>query len=299
MKFEPMPWSFRQPGQHPPIQHLAVLGNFPPRRCGLASYTYDSIEALRLHPSQPVVDIYVMDDDSIENYSDEVTMLLEDGKIDAYIAAADAINKSDAEMLWIQHEFGIFGGEAGSHLLALLNRVDVPVAITLHTILDSPSPAQRSVLQALCDRAVSIIVMARRGKEILLENYHIDGEKISVIPHGVPDRPMTSPRVAREILGLADRPSVLTFGLLAPDKGIEDMIEAMPVVLATVPDAHYVVLGATHPNLLKNGADPYRQKLLARIASLGLGDAVTLIDRFVSLDELVQWLAAADVYVTP
>ena len=299
MKFEPISFPARTKPAAAIVKHIALLGNFPPRRCGLATFTQDSYLAITGTAATPRVDLYVMDDGAIDQYPPVVSTLIAQGNVAAYQQAADDINRSGAQALWIQHEFGIFGGEAGSHLLALINRVRVSIVATLHTVLEKPSPSERSVMQALMDRADTLIVMVERGRQILCENYQVDADKIIVIPHGVPDRAPIAPHVARERLGLAQRPTIFTFGLLAPDKGIEDMVEAMPRICAAVPDAHYIVLGATHPHLLKSGGDDYRQRLQARIAELGIEESVTLLDRFVELEELTDWLAAADVYVTP
>ncbi len=301
MKFDPLPW----PG-NPTIaravrtpSHIALLGNFPPRRCGIATYTEDSWLALKAHTPAPRVDIYAMDDGQVEGYGHDITRLIPQDDVAAYHAAADAIDASGAQILWVQHEFGIFGGESGSFVLGLVNRVKIPVAVTLHTILETPNGSQRSVLEALLDRAATVIVMAEKGREILERVYAVDPAKVSVIPHGIPDRPQGDATVSRAKLGLPERPSILTFGLLSPDKGIADMVEAMPAIRSACPDAHYVVLGATHPHLVRHAGETYRETLLARVAELGLQDNVSFVDRFVELDELTEWLTAADVYVTP
>ena len=301
MKFDPLPW----PGQ-PLIaraagvpSHVALLGNFPPRRCGLATYTHDSWLALKGHNPSPRVDVYAMDDGQVEGYGTDIDRLIPQDDVAAYHAAADAIDASGAQILWVQHEFGIFGGEAGSYLLGLVNRVSIPVAVTLHTILESPNGSQRSVLEALLDRAATIIVMAAKGREILERVYKVDPAKVKVVPHGIPDRPLGDAPAMRAQLGLPERPTILTFGLLSPDKGIADMIEAMPVIRKQCPDAHYIVLGATHPHFLRNEGEQYRDTLLARVAELELQSSVSFVDRFVELEELTEWLTAADVYVTP
>lgn len=301
MKFDPLPWpghsSIARAVRTP--SHIALLGNFPPRRCGLATYTEDSFLALTGHPTAPSVDVYAMDDGQVEGYGANITSLIPQDDISAYHRAADAINESGAQILWIQHEFGIFGGESGSHLLTLLNRISIPVAVTLHTLLDSPNGAQRAVLDTLLKRAGTIIVMAEKGRDILQRTYGIDPARVSVIAHGIPDRPVGDPVAMRTKLALPQRPTILTFGLLSPDKGIADMIEAMPAIRTRCPDAHYIVLGATHPHLKRNDGESYREALSDRVAEIGLCEAVTFIDRFMELDELTDWLTAADVYVTP
>lgn len=301
MKFEPLPWPGRAglPSFAAAPRRVALLGNFPPRRCGLATYTADSWAALVASDNAPRIDVYAMDDGQVEGYGDEIAALIPQDDISAYLAAADAIDASGADMLWIQHEYGIFGGIAGSHLLALINRVRTPVTVTLHTILEHPNGDQRSVMDVLLARASTIIVMAEKGRDILKAAHGIDPARVTVIPHGIPDCERSTPAKARKKLGLPDRPTVLTFGLLSPDKGIADMVEAMPDIVRACPDAHYIVLGATHPHLVRNEGEAYRDTLRARIAELGLDAAITLVDRFVELEELTDWLAAADVYVTP
>lgn len=301
MKFDPLPW----PG-HASIaravripSHVALLGNFPPRRCGLATYTHDSWLSLRAHTPAPRVDVYAMDDGQVDGYGPDIDTLIPQDDVAAYHAAADAIDASGAQILWVQHEFGIFGGEAGSYLLGLVNRVTIPVAVTLHTILENPNGSQRSVLESLLDRAATVIVMADKGREILERVYNVDPAKVSVIAHGIPDRPVGNATDARERLNLPERPTILTFGLLSPDKGIADMIEAMPAIRTQCPDAQYIVLGSTHPHLLRHEGETYRDALIARVAELGLQNSVNFVDRFLELDELTEWLTAADVYVTP
>ena len=280
-----------------PPRHIALIGNFPPRRCGIAMYTYDSWAALRESSAAPRIDIYALDDGRVGEYGDEIAMLVAEDDPIAYARAADAIMASGAEVAWVQHEFGIFGGEAGAYLLTLINRLDLPLVVTLHTVLERPTPAQARVMEGLLARADRLVVMAEKGREILVRCHGADPARIEVVPHGVPDRPYEPTSVAKARLGLDERPLLLTFGLLSPDKGIEDMIEALPAVRDACPELRYVVLGATHPNLV--GGEDFRQRLTARAAELGMGQNVAFIDRFVEQDELLDWLAAADVYVTP
>lgn len=298
MKFDPLPWPANMRSKRLP-SHVALLGNFPPRLCGLATYTFDCWQSLSGHPTRPTVDVYAMDDGQVEGYGPDIEQLIPQEDIGAYQAAADRIDASGAQVLWIQHEYGIFGGDAGSHLLALINRVQTPIAVTLHTILENPNDTQRTVLEALMARASTIIVMAEKGREILARTHGIDPARVTVIAHGIPDRPLVDPSEARQRLELADRPTILTFGLLSPDKGISDMIEAMPAIVAGTPEAHYIVLGATHPHLIRHEGEAYRESLVARIEELGLTNNVSLVDRFCDIVELTDWLAAADIYVTP
>lgn len=279
--------------------HIAMIGNFPPRQCGLATYTHDSWTALLDHPDHPTVDIYAMDDGQVSGYGPVPAMLIEQGDPQAYARAAQAINASGAHLAWVQHEFGIFGGEAGSHLLSLVNRLETPFVVTFHTVLEKPDQAQRRVMDQLTAAASGLVVMTETGRQILERSYGVDPSAVTVIAHGVPDRPYEDPAAAKDRLGLDSRPLVLTFGLLSPDKGIRHMIEAMPIICGERPDTHYVVLGATHPHLIAREGERHREALVARADELGVDGNVSFVDRFVGLGELLDWLAAADIYVTP
>lgn len=279
--------------------HIAMIGNFPPRQCGLATYTHDSWTALLDHPDAPIVDVYAMDDGQVSGYGPIPAMLIGQDDPQAYARAAQAINASGAQLAWVQHEFGIFGGNAGSHLLSLVSRLEIPFAVTFHTLLDNPDEAQRRVMEQLIAAASGLIVMTETGRQILEQCYGVDPGAVSVVAHGVPDRPYVDPVDAKARLGLDDRPLVLTFGLLSPDKGIRHMIEAMPIICGDCPQAQYVVLGATHPHLIAREGERHREELAALAAELGVRANVRFVDRFVGLEELLDWLAAADVYVTP
>lgn len=297
MTFQPIRLRCAFPFDLAPPRHIALVGNFPPRRCGLATYTHDSRAALLASAPAPRVDLYAMDDGRVGDYAGEVAMLVPEADPAAYARAADAIVASGAEVAWIQHEFGIFGGEAGAYLLTLVNRLDIPLVVTFHTVLERPTRAQGQVMEALLARADRVVVMAEKGRALLIEVYGADPARIDVVAHGVPDRPLEPASAAKARLGLDLRPLLLTFGLLSPDKGIADMIEALPAVRSACPEVRYVVLGATHPNLA--GGTEFRAELAGRVAELGLADSVDFVDRFVAQDELLDWLAAADVYVTP
>ena len=199
----------------------------------------------------------------------------------------------------LQHEFGIFGGQAGSHVLEVVERLRTPLITTLHTVLSRPDPAQHAVLVGLAGASRRLVVMSERGRRMLGEVYDVPDSKIDVIAHGIPDLPFADTGAAKAALGYAGRSVILTFGLLAPSKGIEIMIEAMPRVLAGTPSAVYVVLGATHPNLLRTEGEAYREGLHARVRALGLEDSVVFLDRFVDQATLIRFIAMCDVYVTP
>ncbi len=282
------------------LDRIALIGNFLPRKCGLATFTTDTYHALRERYPTMAVDVYAMDDrPGAYAYPPEVTHSIPQDDPIAYLDAARRIEASGAQAVWVQHEYGIYGGSAGEHIVALLDRVNVPVIITLHTILETPNTDERRVLEALLRRAAKVIVMADKGREILMRVHGTDARKIVTIPHGVHDRPLVDPATMKGAFGWADRDVILTFGLLAPNKGIETMIEAMPAVAAAHPRALYVVLGATHPHLVAHEGEAYRDGLKAQAAALGVADNVCFLDGFVEQDELLDYLQAADLYVTP
>ncbi|WP_313536559.1 glycosyltransferase family 4 protein [Sphingomonas sp.] len=284
----------------PRIRHLALIGNFLPRKCGIATFTTDTYTALAERYPDIQVDVYAMDDlPGHYAYPPQVTGSIAQNDRSAYLETARKIEASGAEALWIQHEYGIFGGAAGEQLLALTDRVSVPVIVTLHTVLERPSADERRVMEALIRRASTLIVMAEKGREILKRVHGVEDSKIEVIPHGVPDRAFADTADFKPAFGWQGRDVILTFGLLAPSKGIETMIEAMPAVAAAHPSALYVILGATHPHLVAHEGEAYRDRLKAQIATLGLQDNVAFVDGFVEQSELLDYLQAADIYATP
>ncbi len=216
-----------------------------------------------------------------------------------YRSAAEFLNSGHYEVVSLQHEFGIFGGEAGSHILTLLTQLNMPIVTTLHTVLAEPSAIQRQVLGAIVDVSTTVIVMAEKGRELLRTVYQVPEEKVRVIPHGIPDCAFAVPGVSKAARGFADRAVILTFGLLSPNKGIEVMIEAMPAILRSRPDAVYVVLGATHPNLVRREGETYRNGLRERARQLGVENQVVFLDQFVDRATLVDFISMSDVYVTP
>jgi glycosyltransferase involved in cell wall biosynthesis len=282
------------------INHIALIGNFLPRKCGIATFTTDTYTALHARYPDMKIDVYAMDDHPGRyDYPDAVTGAIPQNDRGAYLDTARRIEQSGAQVLWIQHEYGIYGGEAGAHILALIDRVSMPLVVTLHTVLEKPSAAERAVLEGLLRRASRVIVMAERGREILTRVYGASAKSIVVIPHGVPDRDFVNPDDLKPRFGWTGRRVILTFGLLAPDKGIETIIEAMPAVVAKHPEAVYVVLGATHPNLVAHEGERYRDSLKAQAEALGVGAQVVFIDAFVEHNDLIDYLQAADIYATP
>lgn len=283
----------------PAIRHLAVIGNALPRQCGLATYTTHSVQAL--HKSFPglVIDHYALDDGHGVTYGADVHRTIPEDDVSAYVRAGAEIERSDAEAIWIQHEFGIFGGSAGKHLLTLLQHSKKPVLITLHTVLAEPDSDQAEVMRALVARADHFIVMAQHAAALLQSVYGVTADCITIIPHGAPDRALRSPAEVKQQLGLGDSPLVLTFGLLSPGKGIEYAIRALPTVLRQHPDLRYMIIGATHPALRREQGEAYRESLIALAEELGVAEHVQLVNRFLDNDELLDHLQACDVYLTP
>lgn len=279
---------------------IAFIGNALPRRCGIATFTTDLELAVSALGDVAESVIIAMDDPGgIYAYPPMVRRTIRQDEPGDYLAAAGYINREQFDVVCLQHEFGIFGGEAGDLILGLIANLKVPLVTTLHTVLDQPSPAQRRVMDAVLAASDRVIVMADKGREILIETYGADPARITVIAHGIPDVAFAPPAAAKARLGFAGRQVILTFGLLSPNKGIETMIKAMPDIIAQSPDAVYVVMGATHPQLLRHAGDAYRESLIALVDRLGLTDHVVFLNRFAERPELLDHIAMCDVYVTP
>ena len=277
---------------------VAIVGNHHPRQCGIATFTSDV--QLSLQP-QPGIENFVvaMEDGSGHRYSHPVRYVLQDS-IRADYARLGTRLRDEADVILLQHEYGIFGGNAGDWILDLLDAADLPLVTTLHTILADPDPAQAQVMRALSQRSDRLVTMSAFGERMLRNIYGVAPGAISVVPHGVPDRPWVDPVVMRARLGWPQRPTIMTFGLLGPGKSIEVMIDAMQGIAAAVPDVRYMIVGVTHPNLIEaDGRDPFREQLQSRIADLELSNQVEFVDRFLDLDTLCDYLQATDVYVTP
>jgi len=283
-----------------PPGKVAFLGDYPPRRCGIATFTRDlreSVAAARGAWTCPV--IAVSDRPGEYAYPPEVRFEIPQADAASYLRAARFLNLAHVDVLCVQHEFGIFGGAAGRHLLGLLRRVRMPVVTTLHTVLAHPDPDQRRVFAALIELSTRVVVMAARAKEMLKDIYHVAEDLVSVIPHGIPDVAFTDPSFFKDQIEVAGRPVMLTFGLLSPNKGIEYVIRALPDLVARHPRLLYIVLGATHPNLLRTGGETYRLALERLARTLGVGPHVLFVNRYVSDGELRAHIGAADVYITP
>lgn len=283
-----------------PVQHVALIGNFPPRRCGIATFTADLHAALaQADPSLRLSTIAMNDPGQRHAYPADVGYEIDQDRPEDYVAAAEHINALNPDVVSIQHEFGIFGGAAGELVLSLAERLRAPVVTTLHTVLTSPTADQRRVMTALAEHSSRLVVMTEMGREILARTWSLPEEKIAVIPHGIPDMPFLDPAFAKHRFGLEGHKVVLTFGLLSPNKGIETMIAALPALAAAHPDLIYVVLGATHPHLLAQEGEAYREQLLMQARRLGVDRHLRFVNEYVDTPILHAWLSAADIYVTP
>jgi glycosyltransferase involved in cell wall biosynthesis len=279
---------------------VCLVGTATPRRCGIATFTGDLGSALTaLQPARPAVQVALTDVGGAYAYGPEVVFEVQAPQLSDYRTAAAFLNSAAVDVVCVQHEFGIFGGPAGRHLDELLDHLRVPVVTTLHTVLAQPSPEQRAATRRVADRSDVLVVLADAAVELLVDGCGIDPAKVRVVPHGVPAVPDLDQDEAKASLGLSDRTLLLTFGLLGPDKGIEVVLAALPDLVAADPSLLYVVLGATHPHVLRDHGDVYRDSLIAQVQELGLEDHVLLVDRYAELEELCRYLAASDVYVTP
>ncbi len=282
------------------LKNIAFIGNSLPRRCGIATFTADLQQAVSKAQAYVATAIVAMTDHGhVYEYPPEVHLAIADDKRDEYIRAADILNAGNFDVTCLQHEFGIFGGEDGDHIVELLSRLKMPVVTTLHTVLAEPSPGQRRALNKIVDRSAKVVVMAEKGRTLLSEAYHVPDDKIEVVPHGIPDMPFSEPAISKAALGFDGRSVILTFGLLSPNKGIEVMIDAMPLILQSRPDAVYVILGATHPNLVRDQGEAYRESLMKRVQDLGIDESVVFLDRFVDKATLLDFISMCDVYATP
>jgi glycosyltransferase involved in cell wall biosynthesis len=281
-------------------RHIAFLGDYVPRRCGIATFTADICEAIAAEfPQASCIVGSVNDRPEGYEYSSRVRFEIAEQDVDSYRRAAEFLTMNNVEVVSVQHEFGIYGGPAGSHLLTFLREVRSPVVTTLHTVLREPNGDQREVMKQLNLLSERFIVMAERGREILDSVYGVAPEKIDVIPHGVIDMPFIDSNFYKDLFGVEGKTVLLTFGLLSPNKGIEHVIDAMPAILARHPNVVYLVLGATHPKLIESKGEAYRRELERRAEERGVTGNVYFHDRFATLEELKEYIGAADIYLTP
>ena len=282
------------------VGKVAFVGDYPPRQCGIATFTRDLRDAVAdAHPDWICPVIAVSDHPGEYAYPPEVRFEIPQPDIASYLRAADFLNLAHVDVLCVQHEFGIFGGAAGSHLLGLLRRVRMPVVTTLHTVLEHPDADQRRVFNELVDLSSRVVVMAERARGMLRSFYGVEEGKIALVPHGIPDVAFTDTSFYKDQFEVAGRPVMLTFGLLSPNKGIEYVIRALPEIVRAHPRLVYIVLGATHPNLVREEGESYRLQLERLARSLGVEKNVLFVNRYVSNEELCEYIGAADIYITP
>jgi glycosyltransferase involved in cell wall biosynthesis len=282
------------------IRKIAFVGDYLPRKCGIATFTHDMFSSVAgRFPDVQCSVVPVNDRPEGYEYRPEVRFEFAEQDLDSYLRAADFLNFANTDVVSLQHEYGIFGGPAGSHILGLVRDVRMPVVTTMHTVLQKPDADQKQVLTQLAESSARVVVMSDRARRFLRDIYGIPDGKIDVIAHGIPDTPFEPPGPYKEQFGVEGRPVALTFGLLSPNKGIEHMLRAMPDIVASFPDFVYIVLGATHPELVRQQGERYRLSLERLARDLGIEEHVIFYNRFVELAELTEFIQAADIYVTP
>jgi len=282
------------------LNRVAFIGNYLPRQCGIATFTTDLCEAIATEYNETTcIAVPVNDTAAGYPYPARVRFELTEKDIDSYRRAADFLNINNVDLVCLQHEYGIFGGRAGSHILALLRELRMPIVTTLHTILREPDPDQKRVLEEVAGLSDRLVTMSQRGVEFLHEIYGVPLEKIDLIPHGIPDVPFVDPSFHKDLFGVEGKIVLLSFGLLSANKGIENVISALPDILAKHPNVVYIILGATHPHVIQHDGETYRLSLQWLAQEKGVESNVIFYNRFVSLEELIEFIGAADIYITP
>src|SRR5664279_1578573 len=282
------------------VRKIAFVGDYLPRKCGIATFTADLLAAVATaHPQSQCICVSVNDIQDGYEYPEEVRFEIEEQDLSSYLRAADFLNIGNVDIVCLQHEFGIFGGPAGSHILAFLRELRMPVVTTLHTVLREPRSEQRRMMQELISLSTRLVVMAQRGRQILQDIYQAPLAKIDLIPHGIPDVGFVDPTYFKDQFGVEGKVVLLTFGLLSPNKGIEQVLNALPQILAEFPEVVYIVLGATHPNELREHGEAYRLGLEMLAKKNNVEKNVIFYNQFVDLENLKEFIGAADLYITP
>ena len=271
-----------------------------PRQCGIATFTTDLCEAIaEQYRNTTCIALPINDVATGYAYPTRVRFELTEKDIDSYLRASDFLNINNVDLVCLQFEYGIFGGKAGSHILALLRGLRMPIVTTLHTILKTPDPDQRRVLEEVAALSDRLVVMSERGSEFLHDIYNVSLEKIDIIPHGIPDVPFVDPSFNKDLFGVEGKIVLLSFGLLSSNKGIETVISALPDIVARYPDIVYIIVGATHPHVIQHEGETYRLSLQWLAQQKNVESNVIFYNRFVSLEELIEFISAADIYITP
>lgn len=282
------------------LNRIAFIGNYLPRQCGIATFTTDLCEAIaEQFRNTTCIALPVNDVATGYAYPARVRFELTEKDIESYLRASDFLNINNVDLVCLQFEYGIFGGKAGSHILTLLRGLRMPIVTTLHTILKNPDPDQRRVLEEVAALSDRLVVMSERGSEFLHDIYNVPLEKIDLIPHGIPDVPFVDPSFNKDLFGVEGKIVLLSFGLLSSNKGIETVISALPDIIARYPEIVYIVVGATHPHVIQHEGEAYRLSLQWLAQQKGVESNVIFYNRFVSLEELVEFISAADIYITP
>jgi len=279
---------------------ICFLGNYPPKECGIATFTKDLTSAMnrKFEPELKSRIVALNDDANIYNYNQNVIMEINKDDIDDYISKAKEINEDEnIKLICIQHEFGIFGGENGNHLIPFLELIEKPVVVTFHSVLPNPNPAVKRIVKSLCEKSSATVVMAKRAIEILTRDYEIDKDKLFYIPHGIPNVPFVNPNISKKKIHFEDRIILSSFGLLSRGKGIENMIQALPKLVEKYPNILYLIIGETHPVVRREEGESYRNELMKEIERLGLKNNVKFFNKFLSLQEIIEYLSATDIYV--
>jgi polysaccharide biosynthesis protein PslF len=282
------------------VPRTLFMGSFPPRECGIATFTKDVVDSYD-RAFRTSSEIVAIDEPGgeVREYGPEVVARLQQENRDSYSDIAAMVNAHPAEVLNIQHEYGLFGGERGEWLVDMLRQVEKPIALTLHTVLPEPDDQMLDVTRRLCRYATKVIVLSQTGKDLLVNVYGIDAATIRVIHHGVPDVPFSTTDAAKSSFGIGERMVISTFGLINRGKGLEYAIDAMRAVVKRHPEALYLILGETHPVVRRHEGESYRESLQAKVAEYGLEHNIQLVDKYLDFDELVSYLQATDIYLTP
>jgi len=282
------------------VRKIAFVGDYLPRKCGIATFTSDLLAGVAsAYPQSQCLAVSVNDIPGGYEYPEAVRFEIEEQDLSSYLRAADFLNISNVDIVCLQHEFGIYGGPVGGHILALLRALRMPVVTTLHTVLREPRADQRRVMEGIISLSARLVVMAERGRQMLQDIYHAPPAKIDLIPHGIPDVGFVDPTYFKDQFGVEGRVVLLTFGLLSPNKGIENVLNALPLILAEFPKVVYIVLGATHPNELREQGEAYRLSLEILAKKNKIEKNVIFYNQFVDRETLKEFIGAADLYITP
>jgi glycosyltransferase involved in cell wall biosynthesis len=299
------PYSAPQTGQPGSVPRVAFVASYPPRECGIGTFTYDvvnnydSIDPSRMSTVVALNDFGQMYDYDLHDYQGRVRYQIESDDLDSFLEIADRLNESRVQVVNIQHEYGLYGGEYGEYIIEFMRRLQKPIVLTMHTVLPHPEGRFKEVTQTMLNEAAAVVVLAESALPLILDNYDLPPERIHVIPHGIPvfTRKESIRRRTKKVLGLGDRPLLSTFGLIGPSKAIEYVIEALPKIVEASPNVLYLVIGETHPHIRKREGENYRNSLIELAKELGVQKHVRFNNRFLSNSELIRYLVATDVYI--